>query len=984
MRPLSNDQNLKSHRAGAGIGLAFVLLALTGIFAPPAFGSNAAVSGTDLQYTASAGETNQVTVTTSLLGTRITDPGANITPGFDCFQSGANTVDCISATSLTLDLGDMDDSTTINVAMPATVLGGDGDDVLNGGTQNDTLNGGDGDDTLDGLDGADTLNGGNDTDTATYASRTAAVTVDLDGSGDDGESGEGDNVAANVENVIGGSGNDTLTGSSDDNVLSGGPGTDTLDGLDGADVFNGGAGTDTVTYASRTNPVTVDIDSAPDDGEAGEGDDVETDVENLTGGSGADTLTGSSAANTLSGGGGGDTLAGLTGADVFNGDGGTDTVSYAIRTNSVTADIDGNPDDGEAGEGDNVETDVENLIGGSGADTLTGSSDDNVLSGGGGADTLDGRGGADVFNGGGNVDTVTYASHNNPVTVDIDGVADDGEAGEGDNVGIDVENVAGGSDDDVLTGSSSNNVLSGGGGDDFFDGLGGADVINGGSGSDTVTYASRTSGVTVDLDGFADDGASGENDNVGFDVENVIGGSAGDFLTGNAGANTLTGGTGDDTLDGGTGTDLLIGGSGTDTVTYASRSASVTADLDGTADDGEIGENDTIAADVENLIGGSGPDTLVGNAGANVLSGGGDDDLLDGGDGPDVLNGGAGASDTVTYASRTNPVSANLDGAADDGEAGENDTIRTDVENITGGSGADTIVGGPGGNSLSGGPGDDTIDGSAGVDGLSGGPGADTIISRDSVGDAVLCGTEFDTVIADQLDAITADCESVDRGPASGGSGGGNGTGGGGSGPGSGIPALVILDRGMTVDVKGNVRILVVCVGPGNCNGTSSVATASKMRIRPTTARRTFFLGGRSFSYPAGSSGAIRVRMRTSLFGLLVKRKSFLLRVTARVGESGSPRIATRRVRVRAPKAALRAAERNRCSTTRTNTGTASTAPARCKACPAGQARVRPAALQRSAPAGRASLRGTTRPSAKSTLPSTCRQDRSRPSAGSR
>ena len=55
-----------------------------------------------------------------------------------------------------------------------------------------------------------------------YASRTAAVTVSLDGTANDGESGENDNVGADVESITGGKGNDTLTGNDLANQLSGG------------------------------------------------------------------------------------------------------------------------------------------------------------------------------------------------------------------------------------------------------------------------------------------------------------------------------------------------------------------------------------------------------------------------------------------------------------------------------------------------------------------------------------------------------------------------------------------------------------------------------------------------------------------------------------------------------------------------------------------------------------------------------------------
>jgi hypothetical protein len=70
----------------------------------------------------------------------------------------------------------------------------------------------------------------------------------------------------------------------------------------------------------------------------------------------------------------------------------------------------------------------------------------------------------------------------------------------------------------------------------------------------------------VTLDGNADDGASGEGDNVGTDVEDVTGGSAADTLTGNAADNELVGGAGDDTIAGGDGNDGLAGGAGRDTI----------------------------------------------------------------------------------------------------------------------------------------------------------------------------------------------------------------------------------------------------------------------------------------------------------------------------------------------------------------------------------------------------------------------------------
>lgn len=98
------------------------------------------------------------------------------------------------------------------------------------------------------------FNGGPDADTVTYAVRTGAVTVTLDGTANDGLVGEGDNVQGSVENIIGGFGADTLTGNGSSNVLIGGPGNDSLFGKLGADTFlmrdgsadtaDGGQGTD--------------------------------------------------------------------------------------------------------------------------------------------------------------------------------------------------------------------------------------------------------------------------------------------------------------------------------------------------------------------------------------------------------------------------------------------------------------------------------------------------------------------------------------------------------------------------------------------------------------------------------------------------------------------------------------------------------------------------------------------------------------------
>ena len=60
----------------------------------------------------------------------------------------------------------------------------------------------------------------------------------------------------------------------------------------GTDTYVGGGGDDTVTYEGRTEDLSLSPDGVADDGAAGEGDDIGTDVMAVGGGHGADTMTG--------------------------------------------------------------------------------------------------------------------------------------------------------------------------------------------------------------------------------------------------------------------------------------------------------------------------------------------------------------------------------------------------------------------------------------------------------------------------------------------------------------------------------------------------------------------------------------------------------------------------------------------------------------------------------------------------------------------
>ncbi len=121
--------------------------------------------------------------------------------------------------------------------------GGADDDKLTADAGDDTLSGGEGDDTLDGELDSDVIHGGPGVDRASYVTRTFRVYVTIagasgeDGSAEDGPAGLRDTVAATIERIVGGQGNDTLIGNSFNNMLIGGPGADSLFGLTGNDTL---------------------------------------------------------------------------------------------------------------------------------------------------------------------------------------------------------------------------------------------------------------------------------------------------------------------------------------------------------------------------------------------------------------------------------------------------------------------------------------------------------------------------------------------------------------------------------------------------------------------------------------------------------------------------------------------------------------------------------------------------------------------------
>ena len=447
-----------------------------------------------------------------------------------------------------------------------TILGSDGPNVINAVEGNDTVDGAGGDDELLGGEGVDTLS---------FASSpgpidASLVTVTATGDGSD--------VVQQFEDIVGSAFGDALDGDEGANAIRPGAGGDSVSSFggddslvaepapDGGDVWNPGLGSDTADYSLRTTAVSVSLDDAANDGATGEGDDIPNGVEVVRGGLGGDAIVGGLEANTFYGGLGADTLLGRGGGDTLYGDDGDDAVLGSSGNDTLHGG--GGNDSVAGGEGD------DRLLGGTGNDTLIGglgdddefgeAGDDRFLQG----DTASANG-SDLLVGGANTDTVTYSGRSGGVTVDIDGQFDDGQPLEQDNVSRDIEKVEGTAHADRLAGNELANSLNGLGGNDTFvesAAASGADTYLGGSGVDIVTYAARTGAVRADLDNVADDGATGEGDNVRSDVEHLYGGAGSDVLTGSSAANRIVGGAGNDTITGSTGADYLDGGIGNDTL----------------------------------------------------------------------------------------------------------------------------------------------------------------------------------------------------------------------------------------------------------------------------------------------------------------------------------------------------------------------------------------------------------------------------------
>lgn len=346
-----------------------------------------------------------------------------------------------------------------------------------------------------------------------YSSRSAANYLNNDDAYDSGEGScpgaapgcEGDLIDTTINELVGGSGNDHLVASTDGTWLDPGAGDDNID-EDGSDSVV----VDNTSFTSTPTPaLTIDESAGTQTG------------------NGNDTLTNDLGDLSFIGGDGGDTfkIDDATSFTSFCGAGGTDTVDASATTTGVGLDLTSGAFDGSLlcgapvpGSGDTTE----NVIGGSGDDTIVGNTLQNNLNGGDGndtvwgsppgtlndgGDTLTGGLGNDSFFGGTGPDTVTFKGAPSGENIDESlGFADGGEGqdtfldyiervygskfadniktgptGAGSGVNFWVKALGG---NDTVTGSNGNDTIAGGAGNDTLKGSGGDDQLNGAGGND--------------------------------------------------------------------------------------------------------------------------------------------------------------------------------------------------------------------------------------------------------------------------------------------------------------------------------------------------------------------------------------------------------------------------------------------------------------------------------------------------------------------
>ncbi len=618
-----------------------------------------------------------------------------------------------------------------------------------------------------------------------------------------------------IENAVGGSGNDQITGNDVANDLDGGTGADTLTGGKGNDTYRVDNVGDTVTESDGTTAGGIDqvvstvsyvlpanVENLSLSGSA----DVDA-----TGNSLKNVITGNAGANLLFGDAGADELTGGAGNDTYHVDfsvlsgrvvlqdkitelagGGTDNLilrqeTPMVLTSAATVSL---PAEVERIDISSTGTTLLNLIGSSVSNILIGNAAANTLDGGGGEDSLAGGAGDDIY---------IVESGNDQITeMQSAGIDRVRSSARSYTLPDNVEHItltdnsaveATGNDlDNEMTGNISANTLTGAGGNDVLDGGTGVDNLTGGAGDDTYVIDTKDD-VIVELAGEGHDTVrSSVTYTLATNLEDLvlIGGNAIN-ATGNALDNTLTGNNNRNILDGGAGADAMAGGRGNDTYVVDNSGDTITESEGGT-----LGGIDLIQSSItyalgtnqENLTltgstaidatGNALANTLVGNSAGNFLDGAGGYDILRGGQGDDtyrvdLIRFGTGArlEDLVVEALASGDDSVLVEAGTDLGlTSSARLVVGANIErfDISGtGSNRLDVTGNALANTLTGNDAANVLDGGASSDTLTGGAGDDTYVvdaTTDAVIEAALAG--LDTVKSSALlYALPANVENL-------------------------------------------------------------------------------------------------------------------------------------------------------------------------------------------------------------------------------
>ena len=164
-------------------------------------------------------------------------------------------------------------------------------------------------------------------DTVTVLNSGGAVAIPIFFSGARGADKFNASLATGSVTLLGGSGNDTLTGGSSDDLIFAGSGFDTVNGGAGNDLIFGNSGRDSLSGDSGND--TIFGGRGRDSIEGGQ------DADNISGGGGPDTIHGNEGSDFLRGGAGLDLIDGDDGADTLVGSGGADNLAGGLGNDTL-------------------------------------------------------------------------------------------------------------------------------------------------------------------------------------------------------------------------------------------------------------------------------------------------------------------------------------------------------------------------------------------------------------------------------------------------------------------------------------------------------------------------------------------------------------------------------------------------------------------------------------------------------------------------